>query len=113
MFRVSIFWVPLIVGMLALLRVFLIAIAFFELGSLFCGVAPLADFLIFGRIFAGIGAAGICVSVLTIMAEVRLLTYGLRWLNASLDRAPRFDTEPSSSGPLAQCLACRASWGPY
>ncbi|KAI9566619.1 ABC transporter [Boletus coccyginus] len=55
--------------------VYLIAIALFELGSLFCGIAPLADFLIFGRVFAGIGAAGICVSVLTIMAESTEIRY--------------------------------------
>ncbi|KAF8839236.1 ABC transporter [Paxillus ammoniavirescens] len=47
----------------------LFSIVMFELGSLFCGIAPSVNFLIFGRAFAGIGAAGISVSVLTIMAE--------------------------------------------
>ncbi|KAF9221175.1 ABC transporter [Gyrodon lividus] len=49
--------------------VHLFSIVMFELGSLMCGVAPSVNFLIFGRAFAGIGAAGISVSVLTIMAE--------------------------------------------
>ncbi|KAH7886722.1 ABC transporter [Phlebopus sp. FC_14] len=49
--------------------VYMIAIIIFELGSLFCAVAPSANFLIFGRAFAGMGAAGISVSVLTILTE--------------------------------------------
>ncbi|KIJ62495.1 hypothetical protein HYDPIDRAFT_94505 [Hydnomerulius pinastri MD-312] len=52
-------------------RVYLLSIVIFELGSLLCGIAPSVNVLIFGRAFAGIGAAGISVSVLTIMAEAR------------------------------------------
>ncbi|KAG6372474.1 ABC transporter [Boletus reticuloceps] len=55
--------------------VYMIAIVIFEMGSLFCGTAPMVHFLIFGRIFAGIGAAGICVSVLTIIAESTEIRY--------------------------------------
>lgn len=42
--------------------VFIVAVALFELGSLVCGVANSANVLIFGRAFAGVGAAGIFVS---------------------------------------------------
>lgn len=58
--------------MLAFSRVYMVAIALFELGSLFCAIAPSAVFLIFGRVIAGVGGAGICVTVLTIIAEVRI-----------------------------------------
>jgi hypothetical protein len=34
------------------------SVTWFEVGSLFCGVAPSVKFLIFGRAVAGIGAAG-------------------------------------------------------
>lgn len=50
--------------------VFLVAIAIFEVGSLLCAVSTSVGFLIFGRVFSGVGAAGIWVSVLTILAEV-------------------------------------------
>lgn len=53
------------------------AIVIFELGSFFCPVAPFVNVLVFGRVFAGIGAGGISMSVLTIMTEVRPLTYTL------------------------------------
>ncbi|KAL8292144.1 hypothetical protein RQP46_001610 [Phenoliferia psychrophenolica] len=52
---------------------FLFAITIFELGSLVCAVAPDVNVLIFGRAFAGCGAAGIFVSVLSIIAEVTRL----------------------------------------
>lgn len=38
--------------------VYVAAVIWFEVGSLFCGVAPSVDFLIFGRAVAGVGAAG-------------------------------------------------------
>lgn len=53
----------------------MVAINIFELGSLFCAIASSVNFLIFGRVIAGIGAGGICVSVLTIIAEVRFITH--------------------------------------
>jgi MFS family permease len=51
----------------------LVVIALFEIGSLFCGVAPNMPFLIFGRAVAGVGAAGIFISILTIIARVTRL----------------------------------------
>ncbi|EIW80011.1 MFS general substrate transporter, partial [Coniophora puteana RWD-64-598 SS2] len=41
--------------------VFLVTISLFELGSLFCAIAPSVNFLIFGRAFAGLGASGLLV----------------------------------------------------
>jgi MFS family permease len=38
--------------------VYLVSIAIFELGSLFCAIAKSVEFLIFGRAVAGVGAAG-------------------------------------------------------
>ncbi|KAK9893727.1 MFS general substrate transporter [Cystobasidium minutum MCA 4210] len=52
---------------------YLSAIILFEIGSLICAVATNVDILIFGRAFAGLGAAGIFVSVLSIIAEVTTL----------------------------------------
>jgi len=52
---------------------FLFAIAVFELGSLICGVAPTIEALIAGRAIAGVGAAGIFVSCLSIIADVTTL----------------------------------------
>ena len=48
--------------------VFMIALFFFELGSLICGVAPTAVALIFGRAIAGIGAAGIFSGAILIIS---------------------------------------------
>lgn len=53
--------------------VYLVAIVLFEIGSLFCAVAPNVEFLIFGRVVAGMGGAGIFVSVLSIIAQVSRL----------------------------------------
>ncbi|KAG9039579.1 hypothetical protein FRB95_009159 [Tulasnella sp. JGI-2019a] len=50
--------------------VYLWAIVIFEIGSLICGVAPNINVLIFGRAFAGCGAAGIFVSALAILARI-------------------------------------------
>jgi hypothetical protein len=68
------------------------SVTWFEIGSLFCGVAPSVKFLIFGRAVAGIGAAGskfisdrthfvyqpdstiiVLVSVLSIIGEITRL----------------------------------------
>ncbi|KAG9312431.1 ABC transporter [Chiua virens] len=49
--------------------VYVTAISIFELGSLFCGIAPSVNVLIFGRVFSGVGAGGICVCALTIIAK--------------------------------------------
>ena len=61
-------------GMRSHARAYMAAIALFEFGSLFCSIAPSVNVLIFGRVLAGVGAAGICVSVLTIIAEVLFST---------------------------------------
>jgi MFS family permease len=55
------------------LRVYLTSIFIFELGSLFCAIARSMDFLIFGRAVAGVGAAGIFVSIFTIIAQITRL----------------------------------------
>ncbi|GAA5917435.1 hypothetical protein JCM6882_008662 [Rhodosporidiobolus microsporus] len=52
---------------------FLFAILLFELGSLVCAVAKNVDILIFGRAFAGCGAAGIFTACLSIIADVTRL----------------------------------------
>jgi MFS family permease len=53
--------------------VYLVAVVLFEIGSLFCAVAPNMEFLIFGRAFAGVGGAGIFVSVFSIIAQITRL----------------------------------------
>ncbi|RSL61000.1 hypothetical protein CEP54_006415 [Fusarium duplospermum] len=62
--------------------VFLIAIAFFELGSLVCGAAPTSAALIIGRAIAGIGSAGIfsgaiLIIVLSVPMRKRPIYVGL------------------------------------
>ena len=47
---------------------FLVAIFFFELGSLICAVAPNTTALIVGRAIAGLGGAGIASGCYTILA---------------------------------------------
>ncbi|KAJ7221873.1 ABC transporter [Mycena rebaudengoi] len=53
--------------------VFLVAIAIFVFGSLLCALATSVDFLIVGRVIAGVGAAGIWVAVLTIIGNITKL----------------------------------------
>ncbi|KAG8895925.1 hypothetical protein FRB99_000275 [Tulasnella sp. 403] len=53
--------------------VYLFAITIFEIGSVICGAAPNINVLIFGRAFAGVGAAGIFVSCLAIIATITRL----------------------------------------
>ncbi|KAE8217339.1 hypothetical protein CF319_g8550 [Tilletia indica] len=48
---------------------YLSAIVFFEVGSLICAVAQNMNTLIVGRAIAGIGASGIMISAMTILAE--------------------------------------------
>ncbi|KAL7411362.1 ABC transporter [Mrakia frigida] len=50
--------------------VFGVAIFLFEIGSIICGASLSSEVLIFGRAFAGVGAAGIFVSVLAIIGEI-------------------------------------------
>lgn len=49
---------------------YIFAIVVFEIGSLLCGVAPNVNVLIFARAFAGTGAAGIFISVLSIISTI-------------------------------------------
>ncbi|KAF3766716.1 MFS general substrate transporter [Cryphonectria parasitica EP155] len=53
-------------------RVFLVAISFFELGSLLCGVAQSSVMLIVGHAIAGIGAAGLFSGGLLILAKTSI-----------------------------------------
>ncbi|KAK6996788.1 ABC transporter [Favolaschia claudopus] len=50
--------------------ILLTVVVIFELGSLLCAIAPSVNILIFGRVVAGIGASGLMVSVLYIIAKV-------------------------------------------
>ncbi|KAK0554435.1 hypothetical protein OC845_000696 [Tilletia horrida] len=52
---------------------YLSAVFFFELGSLICGVAQNMNTLIVGRAIAGIGASGIMISAMTVLAETTTL----------------------------------------
>ncbi|THU97688.1 MFS general substrate transporter [Dendrothele bispora CBS 962.96] len=54
--------------------VFLLTVSLFELGSLICGVSRSMGLLIFGRVLAGSGAAGVFVCCLTILAESTTIT---------------------------------------
>ena len=57
--------------------VYLICIALFEVGSLICASAPNPDVLIFGRAFAGVGAAGLWIGVMSLFARVRFLIFSV------------------------------------
>ncbi|KAI0073239.1 MFS general substrate transporter [Panus rudis PR-1116 ss-1] len=53
--------------------IYLISVVLFEVGSVLCGAAPSMNVLIFGRIVAGCGAAGILIcSIATIATFTRL-----------------------------------------
>lgn len=52
--------------------VLLAAIAIFMAGSLICALSNSIHLLIFGRVIAGAGGGGIYVSVLSILAQVRV-----------------------------------------
>ena len=52
---------------------YLISVFIFELGSLFCAIAKSINFLIFGRAVAGVGGAGIFVSIFTIISQITRL----------------------------------------
>lgn len=49
------------------------SVVIFELGSLFCAISKSVEFLIFGRAVAGVGAAGIFVSIFSIIAQITRL----------------------------------------
>ena len=50
--------------------VFLLSIAVFEVGSLICAVSPSVNVLILGRVIAGLGATGLWVSIMSMIARV-------------------------------------------
>ncbi|GJJ12846.1 hypothetical protein Clacol_007091 [Clathrus columnatus] len=50
--------------------VLLVCVGLFELGSLFCAVAPSVNFLIFGRAVAGAGAGGIWIAMVSILTKI-------------------------------------------
>lgn len=51
-------------------QVFLSSIFVFEVGSVICASAPIIQALILGRALAGVGAAGMMVSMITLMTEI-------------------------------------------
>ncbi|KAG8815924.1 hypothetical protein FRC19_000679 [Serendipita sp. 401] len=53
--------------------VYMTTIGLFEIGSLICAVANSMNVLIFGRAFQGIGASGMFISILTILAQITKL----------------------------------------
>ncbi|GJE92686.1 MFS general substrate transporter [Phanerochaete sordida] len=53
--------------------IFVVSILLFEAGSLICAVSPSADVLIFGRAFAGVGAAGLWICIMSVFARVSTL----------------------------------------
>lgn len=53
--------------------IYLFAITVFELGSLICAVSPSIEVLIFGRAIQGVGASGIFITVLTVIAQTTKL----------------------------------------
>lgn len=55
-------------GFFSLKITFLVALFWFELGSLICGVAPTSTALIVGRAIAGLGAAGLNTGSFTLVA---------------------------------------------
>lgn len=59
-----------ILGIAPAKTVFLTVVGVFELGSLLCAIAPSVNVLIFGRVVAGVGASGLMVSVMYIIAKV-------------------------------------------
>lgn len=50
--------------------IFLGSIAVFEIGSILCAASPNIEILILGRTVTGVGAAGLMVSMLTLMTEI-------------------------------------------
>ena len=49
-------------------KVFLIALALFEIGSLICALSNSSDLFIVGRALAGTGGAGLILGILIILA---------------------------------------------
>lgn len=60
--------------------VYLISIFLFEVGSLICALSPSANILIFGRVVCGIGAAGLWIAIMSLLARVRRLMNTTEWI---------------------------------
>jgi MFS family permease len=46
------------------------SISIFEIGSLVCGLAQNVDQLIAGRVVSGVGAAGMCACILSLLSDL-------------------------------------------
>lgn len=88
----SIFWPKMI---------YLVCIALFEIGSLICAVAPSAEVLIFGRAFAGVGAAGLWVSILFVFAQVESGVHEQQRKWALIDLLPAIDLDVEAAADAA------------
>lgn len=54
--------------------VYLGSIAMFEIGSLICALSPTVEVLIFGRAVCGVGAAGLWIAVMSVLAQVTFIS---------------------------------------
>ena len=92
---------------------FLIALAFFELGSLLCGVAPTSSALIVGRAMAGIGDGAIFAGAYTILATTGDPDQTEKPMKGStLTSAMQYHFEGDHWASVAsvQCLGLPPSW---
>ncbi|KAK9777072.1 putative Major facilitator superfamily domain-containing protein [Seiridium cardinale] len=92
---------------------YLISLACFELGSLFCTVAPTSWFFILGRAIAGIGAAGTAAGLLVFFGFQEIVTppvlvQGLSWK----EKAKKVDILGTLIMiPTTTCLFLALQWG--
>ena len=49
---------------------YIVSLLLFEIGSAICGAANMMDVLIFGRVLAGLGGAGLYVGVITLLSAL-------------------------------------------
>lgn len=90
--------------------VFLLSVGIFELGSLLCAIAPSVAVLIFGRAVAGLGASGLWVSIMSVIARVGLIS--LKYLTKLTPRrSPPWRKDLFSWVYLGLSLLWRPSWG--
>ncbi|CAK5266582.1 unnamed protein product [Mycena citricolor] len=102
----------------------LVTIGIFEVGSLLCAVSPNVNVLIFGRVFAGVGASGLMVSMMYIIAKVTSIrqrpsvmsVFGCVYAIASIDGPLLGGVFSVRSGPavgLARVTECGAEAGAH
>ena len=92
---------------------FLVALAFFELGSLLCGVAPTSTALIVGRAIAGIGDGAIFAGAYTILATTGNTAQTEEPMKGSTLISSiqcRFEEGHWPSVASVQCLGLLLSW---